>query len=93
MLRGAKTDDNPPVENGPGSGENSAGVSTVTREQIRARLQDPSLVLVNVMPKETFEAGHIPRSINLPVAAIEEKARQQFPDLKRELTIYCSGPT
>jgi rhodanese-related sulfurtransferase len=66
---------------------------TISRQEILARLQDPSLVLVNVMPKETFEAGHIPRSINLPVADMESKARQGFPDLTRELVIYCAGPT
>jgi rhodanese-related sulfurtransferase len=65
----------------------------VTREGILARLQDPAFVLVNVMPTESFEAGHIPRSINLPVADIEKKARQLFPHLAREITVYCSGPT
>ncbi len=66
---------------------------TISREEILARLQDPSLLLVNAMPKESFEAGHIPRSINLPVAEIESEARQLFPHLAREITVYCSGPT
>ena len=54
---------------------------TITREEILARLNDPSLLLVNVMPKEAFEDGHIPRSINLPLSEIETKARQLFPDV------------
>ena len=45
------------------------------------------------MPREVFEAGHIPRSINLPVVQINDKARQVFPDSARELIIYCAGPT
>ena len=65
----------------------------IAREEILARLQDPPLLLVNVMPKETFEAGHIPRSINLPVAEIENRARQVLPDMTREVAVYCSGPT
>jgi rhodanese-related sulfurtransferase len=65
----------------------------ILRGEILARLQDPALVLVNVMPKETFQAGHIPRSINLPVAEIQDKARKIFPYPGRELTIYCAGPT
>jgi len=32
----------------------------VSREEILAQLHEPALLLVNVMPKETFEAGHIP---------------------------------
>lgn len=65
----------------------------ISREEILARLQDPSLLLVNVMPKEAFAAGHIPRSINLPVAEIEKRARQVLPDMTREIVIYCAGPT
>jgi rhodanese-related sulfurtransferase len=65
----------------------------ITREEILARLNDPSLLLVNVMPKEAFEEGHIPRSLNLPLAEIETKARQVFPEIGRELVIYCGGPT
>ncbi len=65
----------------------------IAREEILARLSDPSLLLVNVMPKEAFEEGHIPRSLNLPLAEIETKARQVFPEIGRELLIYCGGPT
>ena len=79
--------------NEPASHGSSGHISTVTREEILARLRDPSLGLVNVMPREVFEAGHIPRSINLPVVQINDKARQVFPDSARELIIYCAGPT
>ena len=65
----------------------------ISREEFLARLCDPALVLVNVMPKEAFEASHIPRSINLPVAEIEKCARQVLPDIAREIAVYCSGPT
>ena len=65
----------------------------ISREEILSRLQDPAFALVNVMPKETFEAGHIPHSINLPLAEIEAKARQVFPVLSREINVYGMGPT
>ena len=69
------------------------GYRVISREEILARLQDPAVLLVNVMPKETFEAGHIPRSINLPVAEIEKCTRQVLPDMTREIAVYCAGPT
>ena len=75
------------------SDEVTTQIAVITREEIRARLNDPSLLLVNVMPKETFADGHIPRSLNLPLSEIETKARQLFPDIGRELVIYCGGPT
>lgn len=65
----------------------------ISREEILARLHDPALLLVNVMPKETFEAGHIPRSINLPVAEIENCAPRVLPDMTWEIAVYCAGPT
>ena len=65
----------------------------ISREEILARLQDPALLLVNVMPKETFEAGHIPRSISLPLAEVEGNARRMFSDPDREIIVYCAGPT
>jgi rhodanese-related sulfurtransferase len=75
------------------SEEATTQAAVISREKILARLNDPSLLLVNVMPKETFEDGHIPRSINLPLSEVGTRARQLFPDLNRELVIYCGGPT
>jgi rhodanese-related sulfurtransferase len=65
----------------------------VSREEITVRLKDPCLVLVNVLPKETFALGHIPRSINLPLAQIESRASELLPDRDQEIAIYCNGPT
>ncbi len=65
----------------------------VSREEIAARLQDPSFILINVMPENAFALGHIPRSINLPVAEIESRAPQLFPHRDREITVYCGGMT
>ncbi|HEX9452713.1 MAG TPA: rhodanese-like domain-containing protein [Candidatus Binatia bacterium] len=67
--------------------------STISREEIVARLQDPTLAIVNVMPKATYDDGHIPGSINLPVADIAAQARRVIPDLAQEIAIYCMGPT
>ena len=67
--------------------------SPISREEILARLQDRALVIVNVMPKETFTEGHIPGSLNLPVAEIESRARQLIPNSAQEIAIYCAGPT
>jgi rhodanese-related sulfurtransferase len=67
--------------------------STISHDELRARLRDRGLVIVDVMPKETYAEGHIPRSINLSVAEIENKARQLIPSLTQEIAIYCAGPS
>ena len=66
---------------------------TISREEIMARLQDRALVIVNVMPKETYADGHIAGSTNLPVAEIETKARALISNLAQEMAVYCAGPT
>jgi rhodanese-related sulfurtransferase len=71
----------------------TAHTQVVSREEITARLQDPSLILINVLPRDTFALGHIPRSINLPLAEIETCAPQLLPDRNREIALYCAGPT
>lgn len=65
----------------------------ISRDELRARLNDPRLAVVNVMPKETFRAGHIPNCINLPVPDINSRAREFLPDLAQEIAVYCAGPT
>ena len=67
--------------------------ATIEREDVRARLEDPDFVVVNVMPEEVFQEGYIPRSLNLPLNQIETHALSVLPDLTREYTIYCAGPT
>ena len=65
----------------------------MTRDELRARLADARLAIVNVMPKETFRDGRIPNSINLPIAEIDSRARQVLPDFTQEIAVYCAGPT
>ena len=71
----------------------SIGDPHISRDEIRTRLQDARLAIVYVLPKEAFEDGHIPNSINLPLAEIDSRARQVLPDLAQEIAIYCAGPT
>jgi rhodanese-related sulfurtransferase len=65
----------------------------ISHDELRSRLRDRALAVVNVMPAETYADGHIPSSINLPVAEIESKANRLIPNLSQEIAIYCSGPT
>jgi len=65
----------------------------ISRDEIMARLEDRALVILNVMPKETYADGHIPGSISLPVAEIEAKARALLANPVQEIAVYCAGPT
>ena len=67
--------------------------ATISREEILARLQDHGLAIVDVMPRETYADGHIPGSINLPLADVEATARMLLANLAQEIAVYCAGPT
>jgi len=65
----------------------------ISRDEIRARLGDRSLVLLNVLPREAFAAGHIPGSLNLPVSQVNERARKLLPNISQEIGVYCGSFT
>ena len=65
----------------------------ISRAELLARLQDRALAIVDVMPKETFADGHIPGSINIPLADVEATARTVLSNLAQEIAVYCGGPT
>jgi rhodanese-related sulfurtransferase len=63
------------------------------RDELRARLRDASLKLVNVLPREAFDEAHIPGSLSLPVAQLPQQARAVLPDLAQEIIVYCGSFT
>lgn len=67
-------------------------VRLIDADQIRARLHDPTCTLVNVMPQSSFLAGHIPKSINVPVAVMGTEAPRRLPNLHQDIVLYCAGP-
>ena len=73
--------------------EASTDHQIISRDELRARLQDRSLTLLDVLPKESYADAHIPGAINLPVAEIEGTARRLMPNLSREIVVYCGGLT
>ena len=73
--------------------EISSALWTISRDELRTRLRDRSLILLDVLPKKTYVDAHIPGAINLPVAEIEGQARQLISNLNQQIVVYCGGPT
>jgi ArsR family transcriptional regulator len=66
---------------------------SVTLDQLRTRLHDHRVVILDVLPTEAYEHGHIPGAINIPVAAIRDRAPIELPDRGQQIVVYCGGPT
>jgi rhodanese-related sulfurtransferase/predicted transcriptional regulator len=62
----------------------------VTFPELRRRLRNGSATVVDVRPREEFEAGHIPGAISMPVA--EVKRRMKELPRSKEVIAYCRGP-
>lgn len=46
--------------------------------------------LVDVLPKEEYEIGHIPFAINIPIDKLNELANTMLPDKNQCVVVYCS---
>ena len=62
----------------------------ITREELLARTDDGSVLVLDVRPKEEYQAGHIPGAISVPLSQLEKR----LADLPQEAEIvaYCRGP-
>ncbi len=68
----------------------SSNIPEISREEIRQRLHDPALILVDVLPNDAYAAGHIPSALSLPLAEISTRAREVLPNRAAEIAVYCA---
>lgn len=62
----------------------------VSVEELRERLQNGEIILLDVRPQVEYENGHLPGALSLPLAEIKQKLAS-LPDDKT-IVAYCRGP-
>ena len=65
-------------------------VEAIGRDELIARLGRGEIVLVDVRPREEFEAGHIRGARSIPLDELEQRLAELPAD--REVVAYCRGP-
>lgn len=62
----------------------------VTLKELRRRLRDNDVTLIDVRPVEEYRAGHIPGALSIPV----NQLKHRLPEIPkgREVVAYCRGP-
>jgi rhodanese-related sulfurtransferase len=70
--------------------EDRDALEAVDATELMERLNDGSVVVLDVRPEEEYQAGHIPGALCVPVDALEA-ALQTLPR-EREIVAYCRGP-
>ncbi|WP_427004448.1 ArsR/SmtB family transcription factor [Pseudarthrobacter sp. H2] len=62
----------------------------ITRDELRRRLREGDVVVLDVRPQPEYDAGHIPGALSLPVADLKSRLRE-IPQ-GSEIVAYCRGP-
>ena len=61
----------------------------VSVRELARRLQDGDVTVIDVRPREEYEAGHIPGALSLPIAQL--KRGTASPPKSRDIVAYCRG--
>ncbi len=64
----------------------------ITAKELKDKFDaNDEFILIDVLSQESFEAKHIPRSINIPLAEIGIRSKQELPDKNKEIIVYCAS--
>ena len=67
-----------------------ADLSIITRDELRRRLRQGDVVVLDVRPQPEYDAGHIRGALSLPVSDLKSRLRE-VPQ-GSEVVAYCRGP-
>ena len=62
----------------------------VSLEELRRRLREGNVTVIDVRPQDEYRAGHIPGALSIPVAQLGRRLAE-IPR-RREVVAYCRGP-
>ncbi len=68
-------------------------MKTIDAQQLESMMKaDDDLVVINVLPRQTFENEHIPETINIPVAADDfvQQVEDAVESKNDDVVVYCA---
>jgi rhodanese-related sulfurtransferase len=65
-------------------------LGTITRDQLRKRLREGDVVVLDVRPRPEYDAGHIRGAVSIPVSELRSRL-EEIPD-GADVVAYCRGP-
>ena len=64
-------------------------LARISRDSLRRRIERRAdFVLVDALPPMSFATSHLPGAINIPPAAVDERAARRIPDRNTEVIVY-----
>lgn len=65
-------------------------LGTITRDQLRTRLREGDVVVLDVRPQAEYDAGHIRGALSIPVGDLKSRL-DEIPN-GADVVAYCRGP-
>lgn len=65
-------------------------IQTLTMAEVMKKINDESILLLDLRSKEEYEAGHIAGALSVPMSELDSFMRE-LPD-HAEVIAYCRGP-
>jgi len=62
----------------------------ISADELRVRLRQGDVVLLDVRPRVEYQAGHLPGAISIPLDELERRL-SELPETKT-IVAYCRGP-
>lgn len=66
------------------------GMEPISREELLSRVQAGDVVVLDVRPRDEYEAGHIAGARSIPLSEVEQRLEEIPSD--RDIVAYCRGP-
>lgn len=72
----------------------AAGIPVIAREEMKARVEAGSHVILDARPRDQYASSHIPTAMSLPVSDYEMGMAELggFLEPSMPLVLYCTGP-
>lgn len=69
--------------------ESQPAAQPIEFEELRERLVDPDLVLLDVLPAEVYRRGHLPTARSLPLDELPRRVSKVVESKLDEVIVYC----
>lgn len=66
-------------------------MDTVSREELWEAVNNGDVVLLEALPPDYFQKGHLPGAHNLPLDEVERLVPELVPDKDKRIVTYCSN--
>jgi rhodanese-related sulfurtransferase len=69
--------------------EERDGMEPISRDELRERIQNGDIIVLDVRPVEEYKSGHLPNAVSIPITELSHRLNEIPKDC--EVVSYCRG--